>query len=73
MLVFDTSTNRELGQVWVSWSNVVARLDPKEMKKEASDVVLKPHKGPTLRVTTHTKFLVRSKLKPNSLPVSLPE
>lgn len=35
MLAFDASTNRELGQVWVSWSNVVARLDPKEMKKEA--------------------------------------
>lgn len=34
VLVFDTSTHRELGQVWISWNNVVAKIDAKEMKKE---------------------------------------
>ena len=34
VLVFDTSTNREIAQVWISWNNVVAKLDPKEMKTQ---------------------------------------
>ncbi|CAM9091066.1 unnamed protein product [Scytosiphon promiscuus] len=34
VLVFDAKTNRELGQVWISWNNVVAKIDAKEMKKE---------------------------------------
>eukprot|EP00903_Cladosiphon_okamuranus_P013524 g12596.t1 len=34
VLVFDVSTNREIAQVWMSWNNVVAKLDSKEMKKE---------------------------------------
>eukprot|EP00752_Nemacystus_decipiens_P009122 g8146.t1 len=34
VLIFDTSTNREIAQVWVSWNNVVGKLDPKEMKHQ---------------------------------------
>lgn len=34
VLVFDASTNREIAQVWISWNGVVAKLDPKEMKRE---------------------------------------